>query len=62
VDTKPKLKLKHTRDSEAVKELLLRTAGVPYEPRTKLLGGSSVGVKEAEQAKQVTELLKRFIA
>jgi hypothetical protein len=62
VDAKPKLKLKITKESEAVKELLFRTAGVPYQSRTKLLGGSSVGVKEADQAKQVTELLKRFIA
>jgi hypothetical protein len=56
-----KLKLKNTKQSEAVKELLCMTNGVPYEQRTKLLGGSSivVGVKEANQVK---ELLQRFIA
>ena len=52
-----KLKLKHTRESEAVKNLLFRINGVPCEhQQSKLLGGSSVGVKE------VRELLERFIA
>ena len=39
VDANPKLKLKVTRESEAVKELLFMANGVPYQPRTKLLGG-----------------------
>lgn len=57
-----KLKLKDTRQSEAVRELLCRSAGVPYRQQqtTKLLGGSFVGTKEAYQAKQVRELLQRF--
>ncbi len=59
-----KLKLKVTRESEAVRELLSRSAGVPYRPVTvtRRLGGSFIGIKEASQAKQVRELLQRTIA
>jgi hypothetical protein len=56
-----KLKLKVTKDSEAVRELLFRINGVPSQQRIKLLGGSFVGIKEANQAKHITELLKRFM-
>lgn len=57
MESNPKLKLKHTRQSEAVKELLFIANGVPYpsKPVTSRLGGSSVGVKE------VSELLKIFV-
>jgi hypothetical protein len=55
VDTKPKLKLKVTKDTEAVRDLLFRINGELFEQDTKRLGGSSVGVKE------ITELLERFI-
>ncbi len=57
----PGLRLKDTRQSEAVRELLSRTSGVPYHPSMKLLGGSSVGTKEAYQLNQVSELLERTI-
>ena len=51
-----KLKLTHTRETEAVKNLLFKINGVPCEQqRKKLLGGSSIGVKE------VRELLGIFI-
>jgi hypothetical protein len=33
-----------------------------FYKRTKLLGGFYVGIKEANQAKQVGKLLERFIA
>lgn len=57
-----KLKLKVTRQSEAIRELLCMTNGVPYRPTiiTRRLGGSFIGIKEASQAKQVRELLERF--
>ena len=53
-DVVVKLKLKVTKESEAVKELLFMANGIPFQPVTRRLGGSSVEVKE------VTELLKRF--
>ena len=40
-----KLKLKHTREADAVKGLLLIADGVSYQPISRRLGGSSVGVK-----------------
>jgi hypothetical protein len=57
----PPLKLVWTSELEAVRELLCRIHGVSSQQRTKLLGGSFIGIKEANQAKQITELLKRFI-
>jgi hypothetical protein len=58
-----KLKLKDTKQTGAVTELLCRIYGVPYRSTTILtrLGGSFVGIKEATQAKQVRELVERFI-
>ena len=53
-----KLKLKNTKQSEAIRELLCMTNGVPFQPATRRLGGSvnAVGVKE------VRELLERFLS
>jgi hypothetical protein len=58
-DVVAKLKLKDTRESEAVRELLCMTNGVPFQPINRRLGGSFVGIKEA---KQVRELLEGFYA
>ena len=55
-----RLKLVWTSELEAVREILCRACGVPYQQRTKLLGGSFIGIKEANQAKQVRELLERM--
>jgi hypothetical protein len=55
----PKLKLKNTKQSEAVRELLCRTSGVPFQQINRRLGGSFIGIKEA---KQVRELIERFYA
>jgi hypothetical protein len=54
-----KLKLKHTRQTEAVRDLLFRINGMPFE-QTKRLGGSWVGINQVNQAKQIRELLERF--
>jgi len=55
----PKLKLKNTKQSEAVRELLCRTSCVPFQQINRRLGGSIIGIKEA---KQVRELIERFYA
>jgi len=56
-----KLKLRNTKQTEAVRELLCMANGVPYQPTTIRLGGSWVGINQVNQAKQVRELLQRFI-
>jgi hypothetical protein len=56
-----KLKLRNTKQTGAVTELLCRIYGVPYQSSTIRLGGSFIGTKEANQAKQVRELLQRFV-
>ena len=62
IDVVAKSKLGNTKQTEAVRELQFRTAGVPYQTGTKRVGGFFSGIKGSNQAKQVTELLKRFIA
>ena len=56
----PKLKLKNTRQSEAIRELLSASCGVPHsyhkQESIKPLRGSSIGTKQ-----QIRELLERTI-
>jgi hypothetical protein len=53
-----KLKLRITKESEAVRDLLCRSASVPFEPLTKRLSGAFIGIKEAKQVRE----LERFYA